>query len=311
MSRRTAEASKAVRLAWEREQQLVLVGEGTRDWSVEQQKSIIDKGKAYDENGKPFEGHHMKNVAQNPEYQGDPDNIQLLSRKEHKAAHGGDFHNPTNGYYDYKTGLTKDFGTDKYTPCEVIKLSEPLNSINAENDKSSDFTENDVSDIKNEIDNSKQLDYKERESYESDNNPHNKMVSDTEVQNKKNIMDVIKNTASAVVDFGKKHPGLVNGIKKGLEIVAAGAATAGVIYKAVKEVNSSGNSKNGGSDYDNIGIDDIGDDSYDYDSSEDVDYPDERSSPREHDVSGYDRMQNGKIVHVNPYKRGRKKDNDE
>ena len=37
-------------------------------------------------------------------------------------------------------------------------------------------------------------------------------------------------------------------------------------------------------------------------------YPDERLPPREHDVSGYDRQQNGKIVHVNPYKRGGRKD---
>lgn len=46
-------------------------------------------------------------------------------------------------------------------------------------------------------------------------------------------------------------------------------------------------------------------DDYD-DSLSGRDYPDERSSPREHDVSGYDRQQNGKTVHVNPYKRGGK-----
>ena len=54
MSRRTAEASKAIRLAWEREQELVREGKGTRDWIEEQQKDILDpdKGKAYDEDGK-------------------------------------------------------------------------------------------------------------------------------------------------------------------------------------------------------------------------------------------------------------------
>lgn len=30
----------------------------------------------------------------------------------------------------------------------------------------------------------------------------------------------------------------------------------------------------------------------------------------QHDVSGYDRQQNGKTVHVNPYKRGGRHDDD-
>ena len=60
MSRRTADASKAIRLAWEKEQQRVLEGEGTRDWTEKQQQDIIDRGKAYDEDGKAFEGQHMK-----------------------------------------------------------------------------------------------------------------------------------------------------------------------------------------------------------------------------------------------------------
>ena len=59
MSRRTADASKAIRLAWEKEQQRVLEGEGTRDWTKKQQQDIIDRGKAYDEDGKAFEGQHM------------------------------------------------------------------------------------------------------------------------------------------------------------------------------------------------------------------------------------------------------------
>ena len=41
MSRRTADASKAIRLAWEKEQQRVLEGEGTRDWTEKQQQDIV------------------------------------------------------------------------------------------------------------------------------------------------------------------------------------------------------------------------------------------------------------------------------
>lgn len=35
MSKRTSEANKAVRKAWENEYQLVLEGKGTRDWTPE------------------------------------------------------------------------------------------------------------------------------------------------------------------------------------------------------------------------------------------------------------------------------------
>ena len=79
MSRRTAEASKAIREAWQHEQTLVSEGQGTRDWTPEQQQSIIDVGKAYDDDGKAFIGHHMKSAERYPEYQGDSENIQFLT----------------------------------------------------------------------------------------------------------------------------------------------------------------------------------------------------------------------------------------
>lgn len=96
------ERNKAIRLAWEREKELVSKGEGTRDWSQDQQKDILDpdKGKAYDENGRAFEGQHMKSAAEYPEYQGDPNNIQFLTREEHLEAHKGSWQNPTNWYYN-------------------------------------------------------------------------------------------------------------------------------------------------------------------------------------------------------------------
>ena len=62
--------------------------------------------------------------------------------------------------------------------------------------------------------------------------------------------------------------------------------------------------------FDDYSADDDDDDDY-ADSSNSRDYPDERSSSREHDVSGYDRQQNGKTVHVNPYKRGGRHDDDQ
>jgi hypothetical protein len=129
MSRRTAEANKAVAAAWINESQLILERKGTRDWTPEQQRDILEKGKAYDENGKALEGHHMKSVEAYPEFQGDAGNIQLLSRDEHILAHDGSTRNPTNGYYDPITGETKPFGECPYEPFRVINLSDPIAEI--------------------------------------------------------------------------------------------------------------------------------------------------------------------------------------
>lgn len=126
MSRRTAEANNAIRIAWQQEKERVLVGKGTRDWTPEQQKDIIEKGKAYDADGRAFEGQHMKSVETNPDYQGDPNNIQFLTREEHLAAHDGNWQNPTNWYYDPQTREKHDFGEGQYEPCKVINLSEPI-----------------------------------------------------------------------------------------------------------------------------------------------------------------------------------------
>ena len=128
MPRRTADANKAVLAAWEREQALVREGKGTRDWTPEQQKDILDpdRGKAYDDNGKAFEGQHMKSVEKYPEYQGNPDNIQFLTREEHINAHKGNWQNPTNWYYDPVTKQFFDFGENELIPCTIIYLNNPI-----------------------------------------------------------------------------------------------------------------------------------------------------------------------------------------
>ncbi len=141
MSRRTAESSKAIRIAWRREQERVKVGKGIRDWTPEQQQDIIDKGKAYDSDGRPFDGQHMKSAEKYPEFQGDPDNIQFLTRKEHLNAHHGNWRNPTNWYYDPATNQFTDFGDGKYIPCKVINLSVPININVCENDKTATVSE--------------------------------------------------------------------------------------------------------------------------------------------------------------------------
>lgn len=128
MSSRTYERSKAVKMAWEREQELVREGKGTRDWTPEQQQDILnpDRGRAYDNEGRSFEGQHMKSVERYPEYAGNPDNIQFLTKEEHLVAHKGNWQNPTNWYYDPVTKIYKEFAEDELIPCEVIDLTDSL-----------------------------------------------------------------------------------------------------------------------------------------------------------------------------------------
>ena len=126
MPRDNAKANRAIAEAWKREQELVCQGLGTRDWTPEQQRDILETGKAHDEMGKAFEGHHMQSVSKYPEYQDNPENIQFLSRSEHANAHGGSYQNPTNGFYDYVTGDTINFGDEKYRPCLIITLTDSV-----------------------------------------------------------------------------------------------------------------------------------------------------------------------------------------
>lgn len=127
MSTRTADATRAVEKAWEQEKQYVVDGKGTRNWTTDQQREIILLGKAYDNDGAAFEGHHMKSVEAYPRYQGRCENIQFLSREEHIiGAHEGNPQNKTNGYYNPKTGQTKEFGKRLYEPCKVRNLSNPI-----------------------------------------------------------------------------------------------------------------------------------------------------------------------------------------
>lgn len=43
MSRRTAESNKAILAAWNKEQELVQKGTGTREWTPKQQQDILEK----------------------------------------------------------------------------------------------------------------------------------------------------------------------------------------------------------------------------------------------------------------------------
>lgn len=129
MARDTAACNRAIRQAWERERELVIAGKGTRNWTPEQRDELITKGKVYDADGKAFIGQHMKSASGYPEYQGDVDNIQLLSLTEHLEAHKGNWHNVTNWYYDPDTKEYFDFNDydyNDYPPVITLDLSESI-----------------------------------------------------------------------------------------------------------------------------------------------------------------------------------------
>lgn len=87
---------------------------------MSQQAELLEYGKV-----SGFEGQHMKNVSDYPEFAGNPDNIQFLSYEEHFfGAHGEDFHNTTNGRYDPKNGVMIEFDGDELPPLPEIELTD-------------------------------------------------------------------------------------------------------------------------------------------------------------------------------------------
>ena len=319
MSRRTAEAAKAIREAWENEQQLVTEGKGTRDWTPEQQQSIIDVGKAYDDDGKAFIGHHMKSAEMYPEYQGDPENIQFLSYQEHFKAHDCNWRNPSNWYYDPVTETKHEFGDDKYVPCEIKELSNPLPSPAKPIDP-------DI--ISKEENETKQIPKNEPVSTESteaqpvdENDTYTPPTYTPPVQNEtgkkgfwEKVGDVIGGAVEKVKGFHEEHP-ILSKVVDGLLLLGGKVAVDSISSKHSSSHNSRERSYPHDYSHEAPDIpDDLynGSDESDYGSDDESNgvstsnYPDERSSPTEHDVSGYTRQQNGKTVNVRPHKRGGK-----
>lgn len=102
-----------MRDAWKEEKKLVENGRETRKWTEAELSELKSKGRV-----KGYEGQHMKSAKEHPDYAGSSKNIQFLKGRkadvnEHLAAHGGDYRNPTNGYYNPETGKMIDFGNNE------------------------------------------------------------------------------------------------------------------------------------------------------------------------------------------------------
>ena len=302
------ERNKARRLAWKREQKLVAEGKGTRDWSEDQQKDILDpdRGKAYDENGRAFEGQHMKSAAEYPDYQGDPDNIQFLTREEHLEAHKGSWQNPTNWYYDPETKEFVDFGENKPTPCKIIKLSDPVTvqtaPPTAEQDDVGSAKERQASSEASDKPDSVPTKNETRTKYSSHFTKVEPNISGTQDSGVRKAADTIKSSVEKAARLAWKHKGKI----------IAGAVTLGKIGLEIADTVSKSNSGNigkGGSQP-----------NFDTSSSDDVtggehDDPEKgtHASPREHIVKphgqhyGKDKVWKEKAA----YSRGGKNKEDE
>lgn len=234
MSRRTAEANKAILAAWNNEQALVQEGKGTREWSPQQQWDILEKGKAYDDDGYAFQGHHMKSAERNPEYQGDPLNIQFLTRSEHLDAHCGNWQNPTNWYYNPITKEMVDFGDGPFIPCEAFPLQEPIVTPKVTLKCEKSQVEKSVVESKTlqagnaQIDNSKVL-----------TSPIKKSVVKNPVKQSSKLWSTLKSACSGVLNFVSEHPKAVAAISLVVGAVAAGITAAADSYSSESGDNTS------------------------------------------------------------------------
>ncbi len=232
MSRRTAEANKAILAAWNREQENVQEGKGTRKWTIQQQQDILDKGKAYDEDGVVFQGQHMKSAEMYPEYQDEPENIQFLTRAEHLEAHDGNWRNPTNWYFNPVTKEKTDFGDGKFIPCEVIQLAEPVVNIQIENKTANRVVQETV----------KELEKKEeqkinRGSPRVNASAKNNTVADIQKQGfGKIIKSGFRTIGKNIIEFPEKHP-------TATKIIGFLVATTVAVIEKSKSGNNSSNSE--------------------------------------------------------------------
>lgn len=222
------ERNKAVREAWNKELELVQEGKGTREWTPEQQKDILEKWRAYDENGKAFEGQHMKSAEMYPEYQGEPGNIQFLTRTEHLEAHDGNWQNPTNWYYNPVTKEKFDFGDGPFIPCEIIQLPEPIISLTRDSTIQENVIEEKEDFSKDVLKQSAEINKKTYSKPETSKSPKVQV----EVPKKANNMFV--KGLKSVGRFIAEHP------VESLEI--AGVAIGGVA-KAISSIKGSGSGK--------------------------------------------------------------------
>lgn len=94
MDKSSGTRQTAVTKAWKYEQaEVQMGGKGTGNFTSQQRQELLETGRV-----RGAEGHHINNVADHPELQGNPDNIKMVrDRAAHLEEHHGDFKNETSG----------------------------------------------------------------------------------------------------------------------------------------------------------------------------------------------------------------------
>lgn len=334
MSKRTSEALKAIRQAWEKEQALVLEGKGTRDWTPEQQISIVEQGKAYDDDGRAFDGQHMLSVEAYPEYQGNPDNIQFLTRQEHLDAHDGNWQNPTKWYYNPITKEKTIFENLEEVKCPIIELSYPKYKMaggsSAESESNIPYQKktSDTNDNAKESDEpQKNTDFGKLEKLDANSvlNGKTQKSSSFFAKAKANMANSVKHAKSFI-----DNPIVRKNVGKGLAFVTKAATVAVTVISVVNVAKASSNGGQHESiesisdtsikpnkysnlktpDTINTGEDEKEENKTDVDESVISEEKEERSAPKEHIVQRHKQTyhtNNGPIVkEKEPYPRGGK-----
>lgn len=191
----------------------------------------------------------------------------------------GSWQNPTNWYFDPVTKEITDFGSDSFIPCEVVELKNPIATVTKP-----------VDDPKTEKAERKETNA-ESSNISSDSDKKgtgSSKASTTTAHNDPSVLSKVGHVFKGIGSFAYKHRGVIKTVGE----VAAGVAGSYLLGKFTGGNSGTGGGNSGGSD------------GYSpFEKGESFD----RSSPCEHDVSGYTRRQNGKEVHVRPYKRGGRK----
>lgn len=173
------------------------------------------------------------------------------------------------------TKTTRDFGQNKYEPCAIFELSEPVIGTGNPTEPTAEKKEN-----SQKQENEKNL----NKGQQKDNPPQRKASTPTaptvepSPRSGKSFGDRIVGVVEAIKDFSDNHP-IIAGIIKVVAVGAAGAAA------------SSSSRSNGGESSCSSSDDDYSYSSdYDTDSLDSDDYgdsPDERSSPKGHIVPAH------------------------
>jgi len=75
-------------------------GQGSTRWTDDQLAELKETGKV-----SGYHGHHINNVADNPEMAGDPNNIQFLTPAEHFEVHENNWQTATSGPLINRSGM--------------------------------------------------------------------------------------------------------------------------------------------------------------------------------------------------------------